>query len=109
MESLIYILPLFGVVGLLYMAFLASWVNKQDAGSSKMQEISSAIADGARAFLFAEYRILAVFVVIAGIALGILSQVSHSSHWLIVVAFVIGAISCGKPNCELLKSSLDTK
>lgn len=92
MESLIYILPLFGVVGLIYMAFLASWVNKQDAGSSKMQEIANAIAEGAKAFLFAEYRILAIFVVIAGAALGFLSQISAHSHWLIVVAFIIGAI-----------------
>ncbi len=92
MESLIYILPLFGVIALIYMAFLAAWVNKQDAGSAKMQEIANAISEGARAFLFAEYRILAIFVVIAGAALGFLSQISHSSHWLIVVAFVLGAL-----------------
>ena len=92
MESLIYILPIFGIVGLLYMAFLASWVNKQDAGDAKMQGIANAIAEGAKAFLFAEYRILAIFVAIAGAALGLLSQISNSSHWLIVVAFVIGAI-----------------
>jgi K(+)-stimulated pyrophosphate-energized sodium pump len=92
MESLIYLLPLFGVVGLIYMAFLASWVVKQDAGDSKMQGIANAIAEGARAFLFAEYRILAVFVLIASILLGILSTQVVSSHWLIVVAFIIGAL-----------------
>ncbi len=93
MENLIYILPLFGVIALIYMAVLSSWVTKQDAGDSKMQGIADAIADGAMAFLKAEYRILAIYVVIAGTALGVLSQMpsvaAHSSI-LIVVAFVIG-------------------
>ncbi len=65
MESLVYLLPGFGVLGLIYMAFLSSWVTKQDAGGEKMQEIASAIADGAMAFLKAEYSRLAIFAVIA--------------------------------------------
>ncbi len=92
MEQLVYILPVFGVIALAYMAFLAAWVNKQDAGESKMAEIASHIREGALAFLKAEYRILAVFVVIAGILLGVVSTIVPSSHWFIVVAFVIGAV-----------------
>lgn len=94
MDSLIYILPVFGIVALIYMAILSSWVSKQPTGDEKMQGIAQNIADGAMAFLKAEYRLLAIFVVIAGTALGILSQVpkvaAHSSL-LIVAAFVIGS------------------
>ena len=93
MENLIYILPLFGVIALVYMAVLSSWVTKQDAGDAKMTGIAKNIADGAMAFLKAEYRILAVYVVLAGTALGILSQVpkvaAHSSI-LIVGSFIVG-------------------
>ncbi len=92
MSQLIYILPLFGILGLVYMAFLSSWVVKQDAGDDKMKGIASAIAEGAMAFLAAEYRVLAVFVVIAGATLGYLSTLVESTHWFIVVSFVIGAV-----------------
>lgn len=91
-QNLIYILPVFGIVALIYMFFLSSWVKKQDAGDDRMKEIANYISEGALAFLHAEYRILAIFVVVAGILLGILSQMVESSHWLIVVAFVIGAV-----------------
>lgn len=93
MESIIYILPLFGLVGLIYMLVLRSWVVKQDAGDAKMSGIANHIAEGAMAFLKAEYRILAIYVVVAGIALGALtlnSKVAEHSHILIVVSFVIG-------------------
>ncbi|MBX2903967.1 MAG: sodium-translocating pyrophosphatase [Chitinophagales bacterium] len=95
MEQVIYILPLFGVIALAYMAFLSSWVTKQDAGDSKMSNIANNIADGAMAFLKAEYRILAIYVVIAGVGLGVLSQVEKvavHSHILIVASFVVGCV-----------------
>ena len=92
MENLIYILPFFGLIGLAYMAYLWGWVSKQDAGNEKMQEIAAAIADGALAFLNAEYRVLGVFVVVAGALLGIQSQLVENSSWLIVAAFVMGAV-----------------
>ena len=92
MDQLIYFIPIFGIIGLVYMLYLSSWVTKQDAGDAKMGGIANAIAEGAMAFLNAEYRILAIFVAIAGIALGILSQMVATSHWFIVVAFVIGAV-----------------
>lgn len=91
-EKLIYILPLFGVIGLIIMALKASWVNKQDAGNEKMQSISKSIRDGALAFLSAEYRLLLVFVVIASIALFGISLVVETTSWMIVPAFIIGAV-----------------
>jgi K(+)-stimulated pyrophosphate-energized sodium pump len=92
MEALIYMIPLFGVVALAYMSVLSSWVTKQDAGDSKMQEISNAIAEGAMAFLKAEWRVLGVFVVISSILLGFLSTRVETSHPLIVIAFIVGAV-----------------
>jgi K(+)-stimulated pyrophosphate-energized sodium pump len=91
MESLYLLLPIFGLIGLAYMAYLAYWVGKQDPGNAKMAGIAKHIADGAMAFLKAEYTSLAIFVVIAGALLGILSFQVDTTHWFIVVAFVIGA------------------
>ena len=91
MEFLVYALPLFGVLALVYIAIQSAWVNKQDAGEAKMQDIANHIAEGAMAFLKAEYRLLAIFVVIASILLAVLSTIVVTSHWLIVVAFVLGA------------------
>jgi K(+)-stimulated pyrophosphate-energized sodium pump len=92
MNSLIYIIPFFGLVGLLYMIVLQGWVTKQDAGDDKMQGIAKNIADGAMAFLKAEYRVLAIYVVVAGALLGWQSTLVTTSHPLIVAAFVIGAL-----------------
>ena len=92
MENFVYIVPALGVLGLIYMFIKSSWVNKQDAGDEKMQTISTAIAEGAMAFLKSEYRILAIFMVIASIGLGVLSQVVASSHILIVAAFICGGV-----------------
>lgn len=91
MDALVYLLPLFGVVGLLYMLLLQIWVKKQEAGEAHMQAIARHIADGAMAFLKAEYRVLAIYVVVAGALLGWQSTLVTTSHPLIVVAFVIGA------------------
>ncbi len=75
------------------MLFLSAWVKKQPVGSDKMKKLSGYIASGAMAFLKAEYRMLAVFVVIAGTALGILSATGLiPAGMFIVVSFVIGAV-----------------
>ncbi len=92
MQNLVYLIPVFGIIGLLYMAYLYTWVSRQDAGDTKMKSIANHIAEGAMAFLKAEYRVLAIFVVIAGGLLGVLSSLVDTTHWLIVVAFVLGAI-----------------
>ena len=92
MENLIYILPVFGLIGLAYMAYLYGWVKKQDAGNDRMKQLANYISTGALAFLKAEYRMLLWFVVIAGGALAYVSTLVESTHIFIVVAFVIGAV-----------------
>ncbi|MFK7952061.1 MAG: sodium-translocating pyrophosphatase [Ekhidna sp.] len=91
MDKLIYLVPVLGLLGLLVMMIKSSWVNKQDAGDEKMQTLANYIREGALAFLSAEYRILAIFVVVAGAALMGISMMVETTHWFIVVAFVIGA------------------
>ncbi|MFM7309621.1 MAG: sodium/proton-translocating pyrophosphatase, partial [Flavobacteriales bacterium] len=66
MNSLIYLVPAVAVLGLVVMAVKSAWVGKQDAGTDRMKEIAGYVAEGAMAFLKAEYKILAIFVVIAG-------------------------------------------
>ena len=93
MEAKIIYLPLLlSLVGLVYMLIKASWVRKQDAGSERMVEISTAIKEGALAFLNAEYRLLFVFVLVASAALFGISTAVETTSWMIVPAFVIGAI-----------------
>ena len=67
MNTLFYLVPVFGVVALFYTFIKSSWVSKQPAGNEKMQTISGHIADGAMAFLKAEYRILMYFVILIGV------------------------------------------
>ena len=93
MESFVIYLPIvLSLVGLLYMSVKRAWVMKQDAGDGKMKEISDHIYEGALAFLNAEYRLLAIFVFAASIVLAGVSFLVPSTHILIVVAFIIGAI-----------------
>ena len=90
--NIIYIPLFFSLLGLIYMFIRATWVRKQDPGSERMQEISKSIKDGALAFLHAEYRLLLIFVIIASIALYSISLLVSSTSWMIVPAFVIGAV-----------------
>ena len=92
MDNMIYVPIGLAIVGLVFMLFKMAWVKKQNAGSEKMQQISKNIKDGALAFLSAEYRLLAIFVVIAALALFGISTVVETTSWMIVPAFVIGAI-----------------
>ncbi|MEQ8879745.1 MAG: sodium-translocating pyrophosphatase [Cyclobacteriaceae bacterium] len=92
MNNLIYAVPLMAVIGLIVMAIKAIWVNKQEAGEAKMKEIAQHIREGALAFLHAEYRVLGIFVVVAGVLLGVIAGLVETTHWFIVVAFVIGAV-----------------
>ena len=91
-QNVIYIPLILAVVGLIYMFIRASWVKKQSPGSERMQEISKAIKEGALAFLNAEYRLLFIFVIIASVALFGISVMVPSTSWMIVPAFIIGAI-----------------
>ncbi|MBL0358526.1 MAG: sodium-translocating pyrophosphatase [Chitinophagaceae bacterium] len=91
MDKLFYVVPALGIVGLLYTFIKFAWVSKQDAGNERMKEISNYIAVGAMAFLKAEYKILAYFVIIGALLLGVMGYSNANSHWSIAVAFVIGA------------------
>ncbi len=80
------------ILGLIYMFAKQKWVMKQDAGDGKMKEISDHIYEGALAFLKAEYKLLTIFVLIVSIALAAVSFIVPTTHWLIVIAFIFGAI-----------------
>ena len=93
MESLAIYMPIIlALIGLAYMLYKKSWVMKQDAGDGKMKEISDHIYEGALAFLNAEYKLLAVFVFVVSLALAGVSVVVPTTHWLIVIAFIFGAV-----------------
>src|SRR6476620_8010719 len=94
----IYIAPALGILGLVVMAFKSAWVGKQDAGDAKMQELAGYIADGAMAFLKAEWKVLSIFVVVAAALLAFLGTIhsvngkeTHAS-WVICIAFIVGAV-----------------
>src|SRR5688500_16675719 len=91
MDKLIYLVPVMGAIGLLYTFIKFSWVSKQDAGTDRMKQISNYIAEGAMAFLKAEWRILTYFVIIAGVLLAFMGSRNPNSHWGIAISFVVGA------------------
>jgi len=91
-QNIIFIPIALAVLGLLFMLVKMSWVKKQPAGSERMQFISKSIKEGALAFLNAEYRLLVVFAVIAAVLLFVVSQLVPSTSWMIVPAFICGAI-----------------
>jgi K(+)-stimulated pyrophosphate-energized sodium pump len=90
MKNILYLLPVFGVLGLLFVVWKSAWVNKQDAGTDKMKKIAGHIAEGAMAFLKAEYKVLAIFVVCVALLLGFTAN-SETSSPLVGVSFVLGA------------------
>ena len=92
MDNLIYLVPAMGLVGLIYTWIKFIWVEKQDAGNDRMQEISKYIAEGAMAFLRAEWKILGYFVVLVGILLAVMASANPHGHWSIAIAFVVGAV-----------------
>ncbi len=91
-NMLFYAVPAMGLIGLLYTLVKFLWVSKQDAGNPRMKEISDYIAEGAMAFLKAEWKILGYFVVIVALLLGFMANSNESSHWSISIAFIIGAV-----------------
>jgi K(+)-stimulated pyrophosphate-energized sodium pump len=101
MEQYFYMIPLTGLLALVYALIKSSWVNKQDPGNEKMIEIGTAVREGAMAFLAREYKVLAVFVVAVGALLffGNLSDGGTSDIWekteLVAVSFVVGALCSG--------------
>ena len=91
MEKIIYLIPVVGIVGLLFALFLAMKIGKNDPGSERMQEISSAIHGGAKAFLFAEYKILVFFILALFVAIGCCLSWGTSASFLVGALFSIGA------------------
>lgn len=91
-DKWIYLVPAMGAIGLLYTWIKFNWVGKQDPGNDRMKEISNYIAEGAMAFLRAEWRILGYFVVIVGLLLAVMASANPHSHWSIAISFMIGAV-----------------
>lgn len=91
MDMLLYLVPVMGLLGLIYTLVRFNWVSKQDAGNERMKEISNYIAVGAMAFLRAEWKILTYFAIIVALLLGFMGSRNESSHWSIAIAFLIGA------------------
>ena len=87
MNNYMYLVPVAAVIALLFAAYLAAKVSRQDAGTERMKEIAGAIADGARAFLTAEYKILIVYVVVLFVLIGL-----GVGNWVTAVCFVVGAL-----------------
>lgn len=88
---IIYAIPVFGVLALLYTLWRSAWVNKQEVGTERMARIAKNIADGAMAFLKAEYRVLSIFVLAVAILLAVTANMETSS-WFVAVSFVLGAV-----------------
>ncbi|MCF7567669.1 sodium-translocating pyrophosphatase [Sabulilitoribacter arenilitoris] len=92
MELIVKILPLFGVLALLFVFIKSAWVSKQDQGTDKMKRIAKNIADGAMSFLKAEYKILSIFVVAVAILLYFKGNAEAGSNGMVAVSFIVGAI-----------------
>lgn len=88
--GIIYLIPLFGVLGLAYTFWRAAWVTKQEVGTERMASIAKSISDGAMAFLRAEYKVLAIFVAVVAVLLAISADPKQSSYF-IALSFVVGA------------------
>lgn len=90
-QALIYMVPALGIVGLIVMAIKSAWVVKQDTGDKNMVELAGYIADGAMAFLRAEWKVLSYFAVIAAIVLAWSGTLVETSDPTIAISFLIGA------------------
>ena len=91
--NLIYLIPVFGIIGILVMLVKSAWVTKQDAGDENMQQLAGYIADGAMAFLRAEWKVLSYFAVIAAVLLAYSGTLIETSSPVIAIAFLIGAFT----------------
>src|SRR4051812_33448363 len=101
MQNLIYYLPLFGVVGLLYVVWKSAWVTRQDPGTERMIKIGGHIADGAMAFLKAEYKVLFFFVISVAALLSLTAN--QDSHPIVGLSFILGA------GCSILAGYIGMK
>jgi K(+)-stimulated pyrophosphate-energized sodium pump len=101
MQNIVYYLPLFGLLGLVYVAWKSAWVNRQDAGTDRMKKIGGHIADGAMAFLKAEYKVLFIFVICVAALLSLTAN--QDSHPIVGMSFILGA------GCSILAGFIGMK
>jgi K(+)-stimulated pyrophosphate-energized sodium pump len=94
-DNAVYVAIAAGIISLCFALVRAAWIRKQDAGTDRMKEIAADIREGAMAFLSAEYKVLAIFVVVVAALLGLSNAALESSHWLIAVSFIVGALCSG--------------
>ena len=94
-ETIIFLVPASGLLALAYAFLRTRWIGRQSAGTEKMVEIAGYIADGARAFLRREYRVLSIFVVLVAVLLAVANMAVPDASWLIAVSFVTGALTSG--------------
>ncbi len=87
MDKIIYLAPVMAVLALLFAVYKIVYVGKQDAGNDRMKEIAGSISDGARAFLFAEYKILVIFIAVLFVAIGL-----GLRNWTTAICFLCGAV-----------------
>lgn len=95
MESLVYVIPVLGLIALLYSYTKNIWISKQSVGTDKMAEIAGHIREGAVTFLKTEYRVLFVFVIAVAALLGFANSGRDDSSWIIAVSFIVGALCSG--------------
>lgn len=95
MDNLIYLLPVAGVIALLFTFWRSAWVTRQEVGTENMAVIAKNIADGAMAFLKAEYRVLAIFVFAIAILLAIKGENEAASNFWVAISFIVGAVCSG--------------
>ena len=93
MNNLYYVIGA-AVLAMLYAFWKTSWINSQDEGSDRMKQIGASIADGAMAFLKAEYRVLTIFVIIVGCLLAFAAN-NQGDSWLVSISFLVGALTSG--------------
>ncbi len=92
-NNLIYLIPVFGLIGIVVMLIKSAWVVKQEAGDDNMKELAGYIADGAMAFLRAEWKVLSYFAIIAAIILAYSGTLVETSSWVIAISFLVGAFT----------------
>lgn len=92
-ENLIYLIPVLGLIGIVVMIVKSAWISRQDAGEENMRSLAGHIAEGAMAFLKAEWKVLSYFVILASILLAWSGTLVENSSWVIAISFIIGAVT----------------
>src|SRR5690606_12745260 len=92
-QNLIYLIPVMGLIGIVVMIAKSAWISKQSAGDDNMKTLANYIAEGAMAFLKAEWKVLSYFVIIAALLLAWSGNLVETSSWMISISFIIGAFT----------------